>query len=235
MRKARVIQFWDQVRKGLLETVEKFSDEELDFIAYEGGFSVREIMLHIAQEEYGEVRYGITRDIDEFPPPYREESYPTIDSIKALMPAIHLGFVLPTESRDKQRRPALVGDLNRALDLIAGHFDSAWMVDHLQFGDIDVLEGFTALTYLCALHPRLRFGNAVLCQSFRNPALLAKMVATLQFMSGGRFILGLGAGWHEEEYKAYGYEFPSGLERVEQLEEAVQIIRRMWSQETATF
>jgi len=109
------------------------------------------------------------------------------------------------------------------------------MVDHLQFGDIDVLEGFTALTYLSALHPQLKFGNSVLCQSFRNPALLAKMAATLQFMSGGRLILGLGAGWHEEEYKSYGYDFPPAPVRVEQLEEAIQIIKRMWREETATF
>jgi alkanesulfonate monooxygenase SsuD/methylene tetrahydromethanopterin reductase-like flavin-dependent oxidoreductase (luciferase family) len=128
-----------------------------------------------------------------------------------------------------------VADLNRALNLIAGHFDSAWMVDHLQFGDIDVLEGFTALSYLAALHPQLKFGHAVLCQSFRNPALLAKMGATLQFMSSGRFILGIGAGWHEEEYRAYGYDFPPAGVRVEQLEEVIQIIRAMWTQEKATF
>ena len=151
------------------------------------------------------------------------------------MSTIQFGFVLPSEGRDKENRPTLVENLNKALDLITGHFDSAWMVDHLQFGDIDVLEGFTALTYLSALHPQLKFGNAVLCQSFRNPALLAKMTATLQFMSGGRFILGLGAGWHEEEYKSYGYEFPSGQVRVEQLEEAIQIIQKMWHEETATF
>jgi alkanesulfonate monooxygenase SsuD/methylene tetrahydromethanopterin reductase-like flavin-dependent oxidoreductase (luciferase family) len=151
------------------------------------------------------------------------------------MSTIQLGFVLPSEGRDKQNRPTLVEDLNNALDLITGHFDSAWMVDHLQFGDIDVLEGFTALTYLSALHPTLKFGNSVLCQSFRNPALLAKMAATLQFMSGGRFILGLGAGWHEEEYQSYGYEFPSGSVRVEQLEEAIQIVQKLWHEETATF
>jgi alkanesulfonate monooxygenase SsuD/methylene tetrahydromethanopterin reductase-like flavin-dependent oxidoreductase (luciferase family) len=151
------------------------------------------------------------------------------------MSTIQFGFVLPSEGRDKQNRPTLVEDLNNALALITGHFDSAWMVDHLQYGDIGVLEGFTALTYLSALHPHLKFGNAVLCQSFRNPALLAKMTATLQFMSGGRFILGLGAGWHEEEYKSYGYEFPSDLVRVEQLEEAIQIIQKMWHEETATF
>ncbi len=136
------------------------------------------------------------------------------------MTTIQFGFILPGEVRDKQNRPTLVEDVNNALDLITGHFDSAWMIDHLQFGDNDVLEGFTTLTYLSALHPQLKFGNSVLCQSFRNPALLAKMTATLQFMSGGRFILGLGAGWHEEEYKAYGYEFPTAPVRVEQLEEA---------------
>lgn len=151
------------------------------------------------------------------------------------MTTIQFGFILPGEVRDKQNRPTLVEDLNNALDLITGHFDSAWMIDHLQFGDNDVLEGFTTLTYLSALHPQLKFGNSVLCQSFRNPALLAKMTATLQFMSGGRFILGLGAGWHEEEYKAYGYEFPTAPVRVEQLEEAIQIIGKMWREEAATF
>jgi len=151
------------------------------------------------------------------------------------MSPIQFGFILPSEFRNKQIRPTLVEDLNNALDLITGHFDSAWMVDHLQFGDIDVLEGFTALTYLSALHPQLKFGNTVLCQSFRNPALLAKMAATLQFMSGGRFILGLGAGWHEEEYKSYGYEFPPAGARVKQLEEAIQIIQKMWHEEVATF
>ena len=151
------------------------------------------------------------------------------------MTRIQLGFCMPGESRDKARRATFVEDLNRALDLVTGHFDSAWSVDHLQFGDADVLEGFTALTYMAALHPRLKFGHAVLCQSFRNPALLAKMGATLQFMSGGRFILGLGAGWHAEEYQAYGYDFPPDRVRVEQLEEALQIIQAMWTQEKATF
>jgi alkanesulfonate monooxygenase SsuD/methylene tetrahydromethanopterin reductase-like flavin-dependent oxidoreductase (luciferase family) len=151
------------------------------------------------------------------------------------MSTIQFGFIFPSEGRDKQNRPTLVEDMNSALDLVTGHFDSAWMVDHLQFGDIDVLEGFTTLTYLSALHPQLKFGTSVLCQSFRNPALLAKMTATLQFMSGGRFILGLGAGWHEEEYKSYGYAFPPAPVRVAQLDEAIQIIRKMWREDTTTF
>jgi alkanesulfonate monooxygenase SsuD/methylene tetrahydromethanopterin reductase-like flavin-dependent oxidoreductase (luciferase family) len=151
------------------------------------------------------------------------------------MAAIQFGFILPGACPDKQNRPTLVEDLNKALDLITGQFESAWMIDHLQFGDCDVLEAFTTLTYLAAKHPQLKFGNAVLCQSFRNPALVAKMGATLQFMSGGRFILGLGAGWHEAEHKAYGYDFPPGRERVAQVEEAIQIIRKMWQEEKATF
>lgn len=148
---------------------------------------------------------------------------------------VQFGFTLPGDSTDKRGRGTLVADLSRALELISGHFDGAWMIDHLQFGAKDVLEGFTTLTYMAALHPQLRFGHTVLCQSFRNPALLAKMAATLQLLSGGRFVLGLGAGWNEAEYTAYGYDFPTNGVRVEQLEEAVQIIRGMWTQPQASF
>jgi alkanesulfonate monooxygenase SsuD/methylene tetrahydromethanopterin reductase-like flavin-dependent oxidoreductase (luciferase family) len=151
------------------------------------------------------------------------------------MTRVQLGYCMPADSLDKQRRGTYVEDLKRSLDLVAGHFDSAWIIDHLQFGDADVLEGFTVLSYAAALQPRLKFGHTVLCQSFRNPALLAKMGATLQFMSGGRFILGIGAGWHAEEYRAYGYDFPPDRVRVEQLEEALQIIRLMWTEEKVTF
>src|SRR5215207_7636496 len=110
------------------------------------------------------------------------------------MPQIQFGFTMPADQLDKTQRATYVADLNRALTLISGHFDSAWFIDHLQFGETDLLEGFTALSYMAALHPQLKFGHTVLCQSFRNPALLAKMGATLHFLSGGRFILGIGAG-----------------------------------------
>jgi alkanesulfonate monooxygenase SsuD/methylene tetrahydromethanopterin reductase-like flavin-dependent oxidoreductase (luciferase family) len=142
---------------------------------------------------------------------------------------------MPGDSLDKAWRATYVEDLNRALKLIAGHFDSAWIIDHLQFQDADVLEGFTTLSYMAAQHPRLKFGHTVLCQSFRNPALLAKMGATLQFLSAGRFILGIGAGWHEEEFRAYGYDFPSNPVRVAQLAEALLIIKALWTQEKVTF
>jgi alkanesulfonate monooxygenase SsuD/methylene tetrahydromethanopterin reductase-like flavin-dependent oxidoreductase (luciferase family) len=151
------------------------------------------------------------------------------------MTQIQFGFTMPADQLDKTKRRTFVADLNRALTLISGHFDSAWFIDHLQDGNADQLEGFTALTYMAALHPQLKFGHTVLCQSFRNPALLAKMAATLHFLSGGRYILGIGAGWHEEEYRAYGYEFPPAGVRVEQLEEALQIIKALWTQPQATF
>jgi alkanesulfonate monooxygenase SsuD/methylene tetrahydromethanopterin reductase-like flavin-dependent oxidoreductase (luciferase family) len=74
----------------------------------------------------------------------------------------------------------------------------------------------------------------VLGQGYRNPALLAKMAATLQFLTSGRLVLGLGAGWHEEEYWSYGYEYPTRNERVEQLVEVVTILRLMWQGGPAT-
>jgi alkanesulfonate monooxygenase SsuD/methylene tetrahydromethanopterin reductase-like flavin-dependent oxidoreductase (luciferase family) len=126
-------------------------------------------------------------------------------------------------------------DVHRLLTRVTGAFSSAWLIDHLQFEGEDVLEGWTTLTYLAALHPALRWGHTVLCQSFRNPALVAKMAATLQFLSGGRYILGMGAGWHAPEYRAYGYTFPPAHTRVEELDEALQVIKALWTQERVTF
>jgi alkanesulfonate monooxygenase SsuD/methylene tetrahydromethanopterin reductase-like flavin-dependent oxidoreductase (luciferase family) len=75
----------------------------------------------------------------------------------------------------------------------------------------------------------------VLCNSFRNPAHLAKMAATCQTLSGGRVVMGIGAGWNEEEYHAYGWPFPSHRVRIEQLAEAIQIMRLMWTATPVTF
>jgi alkanesulfonate monooxygenase SsuD/methylene tetrahydromethanopterin reductase-like flavin-dependent oxidoreductase (luciferase family) len=158
-----------------------------------------------------------------------------IQQVSNGMTRIHFGFTMPYGALDTVRRSTFVEDLNHALDLVAGHFDSAWSIDHLQLDANDLLEGFTTLTYMAACHPQLMFGHAVLCQSFRNPALLAQMGATLHFLSGGRFILGIGAGWDQAEYRAYGYDFPAAHTRVEQLEEALQIIKALWTEERAIF
>ncbi len=148
------------------------------------------------------------------------------------MGQVQFGLIVPENPRNPPRRLYYLDDLHRLLTVVTGHFDSAWCIDHL---DGDVLEGWTALTYLAALHPQLDWGHTVLCQSFRNPALLAKMSATLQFLSGGRFVLGLGAGGQQAEYEAYGYSFPQGSTRVAELEETLHIVRAMWTQERVTF
>jgi alkanesulfonate monooxygenase SsuD/methylene tetrahydromethanopterin reductase-like flavin-dependent oxidoreductase (luciferase family) len=148
------------------------------------------------------------------------------------MTQIQFSFIMPQLPLDKAHRTMFVEDLNRALKLISGHFDSARILDHLGFDDI---ESFTTLAYMAALHPQLKFGHTVICQSFRNPALVAKMGATLQFLSGGRFLFGIGTGWYEEEYKAYGYDFPPARVRVEQLEEVLQVIKAMWTEQKVTF
>jgi alkanesulfonate monooxygenase SsuD/methylene tetrahydromethanopterin reductase-like flavin-dependent oxidoreductase (luciferase family) len=151
------------------------------------------------------------------------------------MGKIEFGFTIPAVIRERENLPTYMEDVQRGLDLVKGRFGSAWIIDHVQFGDSLLLEGWTGLTYLAALNPDFLWGHAVICQSFRNPALLAKMSATVQFMSGGRFILGMGAGWHEEEYNAYGYPFPSAGQRVEELDETMQIVKALWTEKQATF
>jgi alkanesulfonate monooxygenase SsuD/methylene tetrahydromethanopterin reductase-like flavin-dependent oxidoreductase (luciferase family) len=114
-------------------------------------------------------------------------------------------------------------------------FTTAWISDHLQQDGEAWPEGWTRATYLAAAVPRYRVGHLVLSQSYRNPALLAAMGAQLQLLSGGRFILGLGAGWLEEEYRAYNFDYPSGGTRVAQLAEAIEIIRGMWTGQPTTY
>ena len=121
------------------------------------------------------------------------------------------------------------------LEMAPAEFSTVWISDHLQFGDRPFLEGWTLLTYLAAAFPRFRYGHLVLSQSFRNPALLAKMAASLQVLTGGRFIMGIGAGWHDEEYRAYNFEYPSGGTRVAQMAEAIEVMRAMWTQSPATY
>ncbi len=140
------------------------------------------------------------------------------------MSHVQFGLIVPDTTLGMEH-------VHRLLNSVKGHYASAWSIDHLQG---DTLEGWTAVAYLSALHPELVWGHTVLCQSFRNPALVAKMGATLQFMSGGRFVLGIGAGGQAAEYMAYGYEFPRGSIRVEELDETVQIVKAMWTQERAT-
>ena len=118
------------------------------------------------------------------------------------------------------------------------HFDSLWIADHFYGFDAKTdpfMEAWTTLTWLAAKFPNVLLCHHVLGQGYRNPALTAKMAATLQMLSGNRFILGIGAGWRDDEYKAYGYEFPRPAVRFAELEELIQICRLMWTQDAPTF
>jgi F420-dependent oxidoreductase-like protein len=118
-------------------------------------------------------------------------------------------------------------------------FDSAWVFDH--FHTIPVpsqevtFECWVSTAALARDTKTIRIGQMVGCNSYRNPALLAKMASTVDVLSHGRLDFGIGAGWYEHEYLAYGYEFPDGPTRLRQLRDAVQVIRAMWSQEEAVF
>jgi F420-dependent oxidoreductase-like protein len=119
-------------------------------------------------------------------------------------------------------------------------FDSAWLFDHFMAaggGSVDdtYLEAWTALAGLAALTPRVQLGVLVSGNTYRHPALLAKEAVTVDHISGGRVVLGLGAGWHEREHRAYGFPFPTPGERVGRFKEAIQIIRSLLSQERTTF
>src|SRR2546422_5117191 len=96
-------------------------------------------------------------------------------------------------------------------------------------------EAWTEMSAVAAITRRVELGFLVLCNSYRPPALLAKMATTLDAVSQGRLILGYGAGWFVQEYEAYGYDFPNIGTRLRQLEEGLQVLTRMWTEEQATF
>ena len=118
-------------------------------------------------------------------------------------------------------------------------FDSLWLFDHLQTEPVPTdeitFEAFVTLSALAVETARVRLGHLVLCAGYRNPALVAKMISTLDVVSGGRAELGLGAGWKEDEYVAYGFGFPPLRARMEMLEDALGIATRMLGGGRATY
>jgi F420-dependent oxidoreductase-like protein len=119
-------------------------------------------------------------------------------------------------------------------------FDSFWVSDHFFGGpggtpDRNCLEAWTLLAALARDTTRIRLGVLVAAVQYRNPALQAKMAAGVDHISGGRLEFGVGAGWKEDEYRAYGYDFPSPGDRVEQLRDGLEITRRLWQDDRATY
>ena len=117
-------------------------------------------------------------------------------------------------------------------------YHSIWLVDHMwtgQMPDLDHVECLTAMSGLAAATEKIRIGTLVICNSYRNPALLAKSLCTIDQISGGRLEIGVGAGWMAEEYKAYGYEFPSMGVRLKQFAEGLEVLKQMLSEKRANF
>ena len=118
-------------------------------------------------------------------------------------------------------------------------YDHLWVYDHVETvprrEPTHVFEAFTTLAALAQHTDKIRLGQLVTCSSYRNAGLLAKEAAGVDVVSGGRLILGLGAGWYEREYQAYGYEYPSARHRLEVLDETVVVIKRLWTEDTVSF
>src|SRR5688500_6327922 len=146
-----------------------------------------------------------------------------------------LGLIVPQgwtgeyDGWEPERAWARTLEVARRADRLG--FESIWLFDHFHTvprpTDEITFESFTSLAALAALTERVRLGQVVICNGFRNPALTAKMAATLDTISDGRFELGIGAGWKRDEWLAYGYGFPETRERLAMLHDALEVITRM--------
>ncbi|MDX6316788.1 MAG: hypothetical protein QOD35_188 [Nocardioidaceae bacterium] len=117
-------------------------------------------------------------------------------------------------------------------------YESIWVYDHFHTVPVPTdevtYEAWSLMAAFAAATERVRLGQMCTCMSYRNPAYLAKVAATIDVISGGRVEMGIGGGWYEHEWRAYGYGFPSAGERLGRLDEGVQIMRQLWSTGTAT-
>jgi F420-dependent oxidoreductase-like protein len=128
-------------------------------------------------------------------------------------------------------------DLARQAEALG--FESLWVFDHFttvpEPTDEMTLESFSQLSAVAMVTERVRLGHMVICTAFRNPALTAKLASTIDVISGGRFEIGIGAGWKEDEWLAYGYGFPPVGERISTFEEHLEVITRMIAPGHATY
>ena len=138
----------------------------------------------------------------------------------------------PVEQYEAMTRVARVAERT-------GAYDSVWLYDHFHTvpepTKNTVFECWMATAGLSRDTERVKIGQMVTCNGYRSPALLAKMASTVDVMSQGRLLFGLGAGWYEHEWRAYGYGFPETRERMRAFREACQIIHRMWTEDEVQF
>jgi F420-dependent oxidoreductase-like protein len=137
---------------------------------------------------------------------------------------------------EPEQWPAMLDVARRIED---GGYDTVWVYDHFHTvpepSQEPTFECWTVMAALAAATERVRLGQMCTCNSYRQPSYMAKVASTVDVISGGRLEFAIGAGWYEEEYLAYGFDFPKGSTRIRQLEEAVQIIKKMWTEDEATF
>jgi F420-dependent oxidoreductase-like protein len=156
---------------------------------------------------------------------------------------VKVGVIVPQgwtgeyDGWDPRRAWSRTLDVARQADELG--FESIWLFDHLHTTpeptDEITFESFTALSALAAVTERVRLGHIVICGGFRNPALVAKMISTMDVISAGRMDLGIGAGWKRDEWLAYGYGFPETGERLAFLSDALEVITRMLAPGRATY
>ncbi len=143
---------------------------------------------------------------------------------------LDLAGIAPAEQWPAMREIAQAADV--------GPWDSLWVYDHFHTVPVPTEEAcheaWSLMAALAASTQRVRLGQMCTCMSYRNPAYLAKVAATVDVISGGRVEMGIGGGWYEQEWRAYGYGFPSAGERLGRLDEGVQIMRQAWTQGIAT-
>jgi F420-dependent oxidoreductase-like protein len=118
-------------------------------------------------------------------------------------------------------------------------YDHLWVYDHVETvprrEPTHVFEAFTTLAALAQHTSKIRLGQLVTCAAYRNAGLLAKEAACIDVFSGGRLVFGLGAGWYEREYEAYGWTFPSATARLQLLDETLEVVKRLWTENTVTY
>ena len=150
---------------------------------------------------------------------------------------VKFGVFLPFYVFRTEKKAAQL--FNRLQDVVLEceklEYSSVWLDDHLMLNQIPIFECWTTLSALSRITETIRLGTMVTCNSFRNPSLLAKMAATLDNISNGRLELGIGAGVQKNEHDAFGFPFLSAKDRVERLNEAVEIIKKLWIEEKASY
>ena len=160
------------------------------------------------------------------------------------MKSVQIGLTLPQGWLDEfptnNAHEQFLFSKNVAITAEKLGFDAGYVYDHFipYHGDNHTkpfFEAYTLLSAVAGITSKLRIGQVVTCNSYRHPSLLAKITSTLDAISNGRLEFGIGAGWFEYEYDSYGYKFDSGLARIEQLDESITIIKKMWKNEKSSF